>query len=70
MTTYQSVEQIDVKKHIQALYCRIRRLGIKCLVPSELDNADDNRKAKKDGNSLFCISGLAHKSNMAKSQMN
>ena len=70
MTTYQSVEQIDVKKHKQALYCRIRRLGIKCLVPSGLDNKDDNGKAIKDGNSLLRISGLAPKSNVVRLQMN
>ena len=64
------MEQIDVKKHIKALYCRIRRLGIKCLVPSELDNADDNRKAKNDGNSLFRISGLAQNTKIATSHMN
>jgi len=70
MTKYQSVEQTSVKKHKQALYGQIRRLGIKCLVPGGLDSTDDSGKAIKDGNSPFRISGSDQNSKIATLQMN
>jgi hypothetical protein len=60
MTIQQSVKQpnLIMKRHRQALYDQIRRLGIKCLVPDRSDYKDDNGKATQEGHSPNHIYGL------------
>ena len=65
MTIHKSVKLINLNKHRQALYDRIRRLGIKCLVSDWSDYKDNSDKAMQDGYSTFRISDLNRNSQVA-----